>query len=71
MSPQGLGQKISVDLDVPQSVLLVGGVGIPRDDPDFMPAFVVNHMLGGGSFSSRLYREVRENRGLAYSVFSA
>jgi zinc protease len=71
VSPQGLGQKISVDLDVPQSVLLVGGVGIPRDDPDFVPAFVVNHVLGGGSFSSRLYREVRENRGLAYSVFSA
>ncbi len=71
MSPQGLGQKISIDLDVPQSVLLVGGVGIARDDPDFVPAFVVNHVLGGGSFSSRLYREVREVRGLAYSVFSA
>jgi zinc protease len=71
MSPQGLGQKISVELDVPQSVLLVGGVGIPRDDPDFVPAFLVNHILGGGSFSSRLYREVREARGLAYSVFSA
>jgi zinc protease len=69
--PQGLGQKISVDLDVPQSVLILGGVGIPRDDPDFMAAFVVNHVLGGGSFSSRLYREVREARGLAYSVFSA
>ena len=71
MSPQGLGQKIAVELDVPQSVLLVGGVGIPRDDPDFVPAFLVNHILGGGSFSSRLYREVREARGLAYSVFSA
>jgi zinc protease len=71
MNPQGLGQKISVELDVPQSVLLVGGVGIPRDDPDFVPAFIVNHVLGGGSFSSRLYREVREVRGLAYSVFSA
>jgi zinc protease len=35
-----------------------------------MAAFVVNHVLGGGSFSSRLYREVREVRGLAYSVFS-
>jgi zinc protease len=71
MSPQGLGQKISVDLDVPQSVLLIGGIGIERDDPDFVPAFIVNHVLGGGAFSSRLYREVREARGLAYSVFSA
>jgi zinc protease len=70
VSPQGLGQKIWIDLDVPQSVLILGGVGIARDDPDFMAAFVVNHVLGGGSFSSRLYREVREVRGLAYSVFS-
>ena len=71
VSPQGLGQKIWIDLDVPQSVLILGGVGIARHDPDFMAAFVVNHVLGGGSFSSRLYREVREVRGLAYSVFSA
>jgi zinc protease len=71
VAPQGLGQKISIDLDVPQSVLMLGGVGISRNDPDFMAAFVVNHVLGGGSFSSRLYREVREVRGLAYSVYSA
>ena len=70
VAPQGLGRKIAIDLDVPQSVLMLGGVGIPRHDPDFMAAFVVNHVLGGGSFSSRLYREVREVRGLAYSVFS-
>jgi zinc protease len=68
--PQGLGQKISIDLDIPQSVLMLGGIGIARNDPDFIAAFVVNHVLGGGSFSSRLYREVREVRGLAYSVFS-
>ncbi len=42
----------------------------PRKDPDFIPAFVVNHILGGGSFSSRLYNEVREKRGLAYGVSS-
>ena len=40
-------------------------------DPDYIPAFVVNHILGGGTFSSRLYREVREKRGLAYSVYSS
>jgi zinc protease len=70
-SPQGLGQKIAVDLDVPQSVLMIGGAGILRKDPDFMPAFVLNHILGGSAFSSRLYKEVREARGLAYSVYSA
>ena len=47
-----------------------GGPGIARKDPDFMAAYIVNHILGGGSFSSRLYREVREKRGLAYGVYS-
>jgi zinc protease len=70
-SPQGLGQKIAIDLDVPQSVLIIGGAGILRKDPDFMASFVLNHVLGGSAFSSRLYREVREARGLAYSVYSA
>jgi zinc protease len=70
-SPQGLGRKIAIDLDVPQSVVLIGGAGIPRKDPDFMAAFVLNHVLGGSAFSSRLYKEVREARGLAYSVYSA
>jgi zinc protease len=69
--PQGLGQKITIDLDVPQSLIVVVGPGILRKDPDFMPASVVNHILGGGAFSSRLYREVREARGLAYTTFSS
>ena len=41
-----------------------------RKDPDFIPAYIVNHILGGGSFTSRLYDEVREKRGLAYGVYS-
>ncbi|MEL6873805.1 MAG: insulinase family protein, partial [Pseudomonadota bacterium] len=40
------------------------------DDDDFIPAFVMNHILGGGGFASRLMEEVREKRGLAYSVYS-
>ena len=43
---------------------------MPRKDPDFMPAFVLNQILGGGGFASRLMEEVREKRGLAYSVYS-
>jgi zinc protease len=70
VTPQGLGQRISIDLDVPQSVLMIGGAGLLRKDPDFIPAFVLNHVLGGSAFSSRLYKEVREARGLAYSVYS-
>lgn len=52
----------------PQSVVLFGGAGLPRNDPDFVPAYVMNYMLGGGGFSSRLTDEVREKRGLAYSI---
>ena len=67
-TPQGLGRRIDVSLDVPQTVVDFGGPGIARSDPDFMAAYIVNHILGGGSSDSRLYREVREKRGLAYSV---
>ena len=59
-----------VQQDVPQSVAVFGHLGMLRDDPDFIPAFVMNYVLGGGSFSSRLTEEVREKRGLAYSVYS-
>jgi zinc protease len=67
-TPQGLGTRIVTNIDVPQAVVTFGGNGIERGDPDFMAAYIVNHILGGGSFSSRLYREVREKRGLAYGV---
>jgi zinc protease len=71
VSPQGLGRRIVVKLDVPQAVVTFGGPGIARKDPDFMAAYIVNHILGGGAFSSRLYQEVREKRGLAYSVYDS
>ncbi len=70
-SPQGLGRRIVVSLDVPQAVVEFGGAGIARKDPDFMAAYIVNHILGGGSLSSRLYQEVREKRGLVYSVYDS
>ncbi|HWW36112.1 MAG TPA: pitrilysin family protein [Xanthobacteraceae bacterium] len=71
VSPQGLGRRIVVKVDVPQAVVAFGGPGIARKDPDFMAAYIVNHILGGGAFSSRLYQEVREKRGLAYSVYDS
>ena len=55
---------------VPQSVVRFGMAGLKRSDPDFYAAYLLNHVLGGGSFTSRLYGEVREKRGLAYSVYS-
>ena len=67
-NPAGLGRRIVINLDVPQAVVTFGGQGIARNDPDFIAGYIVNHILGGGSFSSRLYTEVREKRGLAYGV---
>jgi zinc protease len=63
-------QRAFIPLDVPQTVVTFGGPGFRRHDPNFMAAYVVNHILGGGS-SSRLYREVREKRGLAYSIYES
>src|SRR5690606_25917454 len=68
--PAGLGKRIDVPLDVPQTVITFGGPGLARDDADFMTAYVLNFTLGVSTFSSRLYREVREKRGLAYSVYT-
>jgi zinc protease len=64
------GERKIVDLDVPQSTIRFGLPGLGRKDPDFWAGVVVNHILGGGVFSARLFREVREKRGLAYSVHS-
>ncbi len=69
--PQGLGERETVALNVPQTVILYGGTGLQRNDPDFVPAYVLNHILGGGAFESRLFEEVRVKRGLSYSVYSS
>jgi zinc protease len=65
------GEEIVIPMTIPQTVVRFGREGLKRDDDDFMAALVVNHILGGGSFTSRLFREVREQRGLVYSVFTA
>jgi zinc protease len=57
-----------IDRDIPQSVIVFGQEGILRADPDFIPAFIMSHILGGGGFASQLTNEVREKRGLTYSV---
>ena len=59
-----------ISMDVPQSVAQFGHRGFARKDPDFVPAYVLNYIIGGGGFSSRFMEEVREKRGLAYSVYS-
>jgi predicted Zn-dependent peptidase len=62
--------RIDVDDDTEQVHLVIGGASVSRTDPDREALDVVNHVLGGG-LSSRLFDEIRERRGLAYSVFSS
>ncbi len=65
-----LGQEIAVTYDRPQTSIQMAFPGIERSDPDFYAAMLMNEILGGGTFTSRLFAEVREKRGLAYSVGS-
>ena len=60
-----------VDFPAPQSVVLFGHEGIAFDDPDFIAATILNHVLGGAGFESRLMTELRERRGLTYGIGSA
>ncbi len=67
-TPKGMGETEVIDLDVPQSTIRFGMPGLLLKDEDFVAGNVMNHILGGGSFTSRIWQEVREKRGLAYSV---
>jgi len=69
-APGPAGPDVTIDDDSEQVHLAIGGRSVPRDDPDREALDVVNHVFGGG-LSSRLFDEIRERRGLAYSVYSA
>ncbi|MDA3902069.1 MAG: pitrilysin family protein [Desulfuromusa sp.] len=64
------GRILLVDKDIPQTTILMGHPGVNKDNPDVSALQVANYILGGGGFNSRMMREVRSNRGLAYSVYS-
>ncbi len=68
IQPSKQGRARVVDFDVPQAIVQFAEPGIPRSDPDFFPAYLVNYVLGGGGFSARLMQEVREKRGLVYGI---
>ena len=59
-----------VDFPTPQSVVLFGQPGVGQEDPDFFTAFILDHILGGSGFESRLMTEVREKRGLTYGIYT-
>jgi zinc protease len=64
------GKTTVIERDIPQSMAVLGQKGLLREDPRWHVAYVLNYILGGGGFSSRLTEEVREKRGLAYSAYS-
>ncbi|MBX3454624.1 pitrilysin family protein [Ferrovibrio sp.] len=66
--PKTTAKPLIVSYDNPQSMVVFGGPGLLRDDPDYYVATVLNYVLGGGGFNSRLTEEIREKRGLVYSV---
>ena len=64
------GRILLADKKIPQTTILMGHPGIDKNNPDVSALRVANYILGGGGFNSRMMREVRSNRGLAYSVYS-
>lgn len=70
VAPLAAGETIRIPHSAAQSHILIGAPGMSRSDPDYFALYVGNYILGGGGFASRLTEEVREKRGLAYSVYS-
>ena len=64
------GQTRAIEMPTTQTLAQLVRLGPARKDADFFPVFVLNHLLGGGGFGSRLMEEVREKRGLVYGVYS-
>lgn len=62
--------QVSVPFESQQTQILMGVLGMTRNDPDYFALYLGNHILGGSGFGSRLMQEVREKRGLTYSVYS-
>ena len=71
VAPATAEKPIVIRRPLPQSVVLFGEAGLKRADPDWYAATILNYILGGGGFASRLMEEVREKRGLAYGVSTA
>ena len=64
------GEEIVIEENTPQATVILAYPAVSRHSDEFFAAYLMNHILGGGTFSSRLYEEVREKRGLAYSIGS-
>lgn len=62
--------SIYIERNITQSNIILGHTGLSRDNPDYYAVTVMNYILGGGSFESRMTKEIRDKKGLAYSVYS-
>ena len=69
VKPAAIGETFVVENPVPQSVIVFGHRGIPKDDPDRFAAFILMEIMAGG-FGSRLTGEIREKRGLTYGIYA-
>jgi zinc protease len=70
VSPLAAAVERDIERPSAQAHILLGQPGLKRSDPDYFPLWVGNYILGGGGINSRLYQQVREKRGLSYSVYS-
>jgi zinc protease len=64
-------KTVLIDKDITQANIILGHIGISRNDPDYYAVAVMNYILGGGGFASRLMHVVRDEMGLAYSIYSS
>lgn len=69
--PAAPGKTVLVPRPIPQTVIMMAHAGLDRSDPDWYAATILNYVVGGGGFSSRLMDEVREKRGLTYGIGSS
>lgn len=70
--PEKIKKKktITIDKDLTQANIILGHIGISRDNPDYYAVSVMNYILGGGGFASRLMQNIRDDKGLVYSIYS-
>lgn len=68
-SPSGI-EKVTVNREITQANVLMGHLGVKREDPDYYALYVMNYVLGGGGFASRILDRIRDDMGLAYSAYS-
>jgi zinc protease len=70
MNEEKTKKAVKIDKDVTQATIIIGHLGISRDNPDYYAVSVMNYILGSGGFASRLMQKIRDELGLAYDVRS-